>query len=237
MGKENLIKAVTKLETENFAGALAIADKDLDDFVGYDEYEGIIVFTDEPDVETQILASSALKNILLEYGSKHKIKSELGEDLNSAHLKIAEWISPVSGLRLAAKENGWSLKFSGMTYQFEDSYSPSLCPKRTVQHILAQSQDMAGHLTVASTLDAVNASCRNRNTWQYSHGHDCVRALARSLKRLLGSTNEFSGDKGATALEKIIRLSYDLAEFRLTNMYKQIRLWERATGYIVLDDT
>ena len=51
------------------------------------------------------------------------------------------------------------------------------------------------------------------------------------------NTNQFNSEVGNKTLEKILRLSYSLEMFRTTRAYAQIRYWENATGYVVLQDT
>lgn len=235
LGRDNLFGAISKLEAASFAGALGIADRDLCDIIGYPEYEGVVIFTDENDLETQILASKALTRLLIEFGSKPKLEIALKDGIEAAHFMIASWTAPSGALRLASACNRWSLTFSGMTYQFVSNVSPQLCGMKTSQHVVRRTA-CAGGPTESEAFEAVNAVLGEYLPWRLSHGHDCVAVLAKALQRELGNTNQFNSESGRTTLDKILRLAYDLEIFRESRIYAQIRSWEKATGYTVLQN-
>ena len=236
LGKANLFGAITKLEVNRVEGVLAFADRDFSDLIGYPEYNGVVVFTDDNDLEAQILNSPATSKVLNEFGSAKKIASVIGETLDNAHEAIASWSAPIGALRLANMLKGWGLLFAEMTYQFASSNSPEICPKKTVRHVLSRSSNVAGP-TEPQADAAIKEYLEGYPAWDLAHGHDCIAVLARSLRHKLGNTNVFNSNSGPVALEKILRLSYEIEMFRTTCCYKHIRFWEKMTGFIVLEDT
>lgn len=236
LGKANLFGAITKLEMSGVEGVLAFADRDFSDLIGYPEYNGVVVFTDENDLETQILKSSATSNILNEFGSSQKMASVIGKSLCNAHETIASWSAPAGALRLANMFKGWGLLFSEMSYQFAPANSPEICPKKTVRHVLSRSSSKSVP-TEPEANAAVEEILKQYSPWALAHGHDCVAVLARSLRHKLGSTNEFNSKSGTDTLGKILRLSYEVEMFRATYCYRHIRFWENISGFIVLEDT
>ena len=236
LGKDRLFGATSKLESSKVEGVLAFADRDFCDLIGYPEYLGSVVFTDENDLETQILRSQATINILNEFGSAAKIASEIGQPCVDPHEKIAAWSAPTGALRHASIINSWGLHFSEMTYQFVSANSPEICPNKTVRHVLSRSSN-AFAPTEAQATEAIAENLARYSPWALSNGHDCIAVLAKSLRNALGSTNEFNSRAGTKTLEKILRLSYEIDMFRATHSYAHIRFWEKATGFIVLHDT
>ncbi|PIB25876.1 hypothetical protein BFP76_12805 [Amylibacter kogurei] len=236
LGKDRLFGAISKLESSLVDGVLAFADRDFSDLIGYPEYHGNVVFTDENDLEAQILSSQVLINILNEFGSMGKVASVMGDPCVDPHETIAAWAAPTGALRLASTVNSWGLYFSEMAYKFVAPNSPEICPDKTSKHVLSRSSK-ASSPTEAQAKKAITENLERYSSWVLSNGHDCVAVLSKSLRNRLGSTNEFNSKEGNETLAKILRLSYAIDMFRATHSYAHIRFWEKATGFIVLQDT
>lgn len=236
LGKDNLFAATTRLESDQVEGVLGFADRDFSDLLGYPEYHGTVVFTDQNDFETQILCSPAIGKILGEFGSSGKLKSAFGEAPGDPHKIIASWSAPIGALRLASTTGNWGLSFSEMKYQFKSNNSPEICSTKTSTHVLSRSSKATGH-TIVQTVEIIEKNLTKYSPLMLANGHDCIAVLAKALRHRLGNTNEFNGQSGPETLEKILRLSYEIDMFRETSCYLHIRFWERATGFVVLNDT
>ena len=233
-GKDRLLKTLTVLKGKNFSGVLGFADKDFMKFVGCPLYEGSVVFSDENDIEMMILCSPALDSVLREYGTRNKIAST--EDVESKPVcdLIFEAASFVGALRLNSQLESWYLSFDGMVYQFVDRDSYLLDENRTVQHVIARSRARLP-LTDTEIVDHVRRQMTDNGLPKVlCCGHDCVRILGKAFQRKIGNTNQFNGKEGAKNLERNLRLAYEYDFFRETNAYKEIRQWERASGFKVL---
>ena len=233
-GRENLLSAITMLEREGFGGVVGFADRDFADIVGYPEYEGIVIFTDENDLETQMLSSEALTNLLDEFGSALKIPACLDEEKSNAALLIASWAAGVGALRVSSTLNEWALAFSDMTYKFTSNTSPEICPTKTATHVIGRSKN-AANVTVDVATTKVTEILATYTAWEVAHGHDCIAVLGRALRSTIGNTNEFNSQNGNRSLERTLRLAYGIDMFRETTAYKQLKYWENATGRVILD--
>ena len=233
-GRDKLLEALTILEEEGFAGALGFADKDFNEFVGCPPYNGTVVFTDENDIEIMILCSSALGNVLHEYGVKNKITSTVSSEGKQIFELIFEAASFIGALRMMSQLKSWNLSFNGMKYRFLKQSTYFLDEKKSVHHILVRS-DKSSQLSELDIINQVRDQvAANAHPKALCCGHDCLRILGRALHRKFGSTNEFNNDNGAKDLGRILRLAYGFDFFRETNAYKEIRKWETNSGFKVL---
>lgn len=237
LGKENVIEAIAILEKKSFNGVLGVLDKDFSDLVGYPQFYGAIIFTDRNDVEMMILFSTAIYNIILEFGDNDRIdalEEAAGKSISDIVCDAASFLGT---LRMLSLREGWHLKFDGMTYRFIARNSFELDEMRTVQHVLGRS-NARPPLSDDELVELVNLE-RNKfeSKQDVSCGHDCVRIFGRALALRIGNSNQFNSSTGAIILEKIMRVAYEYRDFTQTNLHRGIRFWEQATGFRVLRET
>jgi len=233
IGWENLFQAISILSEMGCEDVLGFCDRDYFDEKGYAEYSGVIIFTDENDVETQIICSEALEKVLQEFGVAERIAAEVDREGASPSELVLQWAQATGALRMSSALNGWNLKFAGMKYKFQDVNSPLLCVVQTVQHVVGRSaQD--GLPDLATVENTVRICIDNNSNRKLANGHDCVAVLGRAFRRRFGSTNNFNSPDGRDNLSKILRIAYEFAFFQKTRGYKEIRRWELATGQSIL---
>lgn len=233
IGWENLVQAVgilTKMGHENILG---FCDRDYCDMTGYPEYDGIIVFTDENDLEAQIICSEAMDKLLEEFGKEDRVLAEQAQEGVPPSEILFRWAQAIGALRLASSQHGWNLKFDGMTYKFLDINDPEICPVKTVQHVVGRSVNN-GLPNNAEIQDFIAGYIANIGANKLANGHDCVAVLGRALRRRFGNTNMFNSPSGREDLAKILRIAYEFAFFKKTICFQEIRRWERATGHTIL---
>ena len=235
MGRDYLLNAISELEFSGFCGALGFADRDFSEFLSNPEFNEKVVFSDENDIEIMILCSSALDDLLQEFGVPDRVATIVE---SSGQKKACDLIfdaaSFVGTLRLLSYINSWSLSFEGMNYKYTDNNSYFLDEVKTIQHIVGRSKERP-NLTENQILTHVKKFLsRGDDTKILCCGHDCVRILGRALKSKFGKTNKFNNEEGSKNLERILRLTYDYEKFMQTKAYDEIRNWEMISGFKVL---
>lgn len=235
LGWENLFDAINILSELNQTQVLGYCDKDYSDIVGFSEYNGSIVFTDENDLETQMICSEALGKVLEEFGRADRIAAETDREGASPSDLILQWSQATGALRLLSAQNKWNLTFKNMKYKFVDTNSAELCVVQTVRYVVGRSvRDALPDLSAIEK--SVRGCIRSNCSRKLTNGHDCVVVLGRSLRRCFGSTNRFNTDDGREDLARILRIAYEFAFFQKTRGYKEIKRWENATGHSILKD-
>lgn len=76
-GWENLFDAINVLSDMSIEDALGFSDRDYFGDTGFPEYNGVIIFTDENDLEIQMVCSQALNKLLEEFGIADRVKAEV----------------------------------------------------------------------------------------------------------------------------------------------------------------
>ncbi|AXS39403.1 DUF4435 domain-containing protein [Breoghania sp. L-A4] len=236
IGWKNLFESISILSELQQTQILGYCDRDYSDIVGYSEYNGSIVFTDENDIETQIICSEALGKVLEEFGHTDRIAAEIDRENTSPSELVLQWSQATGALRLLSAQNRWKLKFKDMKYKFVDTNSPEFCIVQTVRYVVGRSvRDELPDLAAIET--AVRSCIRNNGSRNLANGHDCVVVLGRAFRRRFGSTNRFNTDVGREDLAKILRIAYEFAFFQKTRGYREIKRWESVTGYSILRTT
>ena len=70
--------------------------------------------------------------------------------------------------------------------------------------------------------------------WHVCCGHDLVHILAVGLQKAIGTHSAQTAS--AELVEKWLRLAYEYAHFRKTQLYSSIQQWEKANQpFVVLD--
>lgn len=232
-GWENLVQAISILSEMGYEDVLGFCDRDYCDKNGYPDYSGVIIFTDENDLETQIICSSALEKVLEEFGVADRIVAEVEREGISPSELVLRWSHATGALRFLSEKNGWNLKFDGMKYKFLDKNNPEFCVDLTTQHVVGRSSPV-GLPDLATIKTSVRSCIRTMSNPELAKGHDCIAVFGRAFRRRFGGTNKFNSPDGRDDLAKILRIAYEFAFFQETRGYNEIRRWETATGHSVL---
>jgi Protein of unknown function (DUF4435) len=226
--KENAVQVVTILQSDNFAGVLAIVDADFDVLERRDFESSNIFLTDTHDHETMMLKSPALANLLLEMGSEEKLsefKKSRGKEFRDAlleeglHLGYLRWVS----LR-----HGHALKFEGLKYSdFTDRSTLTVDQPTLIKTIKDHSQKpQLSDQELQLQLEAIRD--KSHDKWHVCCGHDLIGILSFGLRKAIGSRDS----KGVAPenLEMNLRLAYESAWFFNTRLYASIKAWEEING-------
>ncbi|KAB2954147.1 DUF4435 domain-containing protein [Heliorestis acidaminivorans] len=223
--KQNILGALTRLEEEKFIGFLAIVDLDYDYQQKEEKRNPNLFYTDSHDLETLLLNSSALDNVLVEYGDEKKINHLEQKSEKRLVDIIAGSAATVGYLRWCSLEKKLAFRFENL------DFSAFIC-ERTLEvdedlmlkYVLKNSKRPVP--VEEELLDTWLREYKERkyNPWMVCSGHDAVRILLLGLLNFFGAYN--AKKLTANTLEGSLRLAYTFDDFRETELYFLISQWE-----------
>ncbi len=230
--KKSVIEVLSLLERDKFPGVLAIVDADFDALEGELPITGNLLLTDTHDLETMLIKSPALESILAEFGSQDKIaqfREKSGKDIRTILLECGKplgyllWVSLIGGL---------SLKFEGAEYKkFLDERTLTIDVPRMIKTIKNNSQRHAlSETDIQGRLEQLQSD--EHDPWYICCGHHLIYILAIGLCKALGTCN--SNEVKPEVLERSLRLAFEYAHFRETQLYRSIRKWEQTNAPFML---
>ncbi|WP_264564228.1 DUF4435 domain-containing protein [Flavobacterium sp. N3904] len=243
-GNCNVIQVIEELQQRGFTDALGLIDSDfrrLDDDLPQNKN---VIMSDDHDIEVMIIKSNALDTILTHHCDPTKYSTYL-EDLKikdiredllnlSKSIGILKWVNKSENLGLLFKphkEDARPLdyakfidvklfKFTGNENLINAviNYSMNKTKINTTNKAALQSLN-------SKKLDGVELN-------QLCNGHDICQILSLGLRKKLASLN--SNVLSADQIELELILAYDSRYFEQTDIYKQIKSWEKQVGKQVL---
>jgi hypothetical protein len=219
--KQRAIEILEILEKLNFQGILAIVDADFDRLQDELSANPNLLRTDTHDLETMLINSPALDKVVAEFGSEEKI-NKFNRDIRTVLLEAG---MPVGYLLWISECDGLSLTFEGIKFsKFIDENTLQIDELKLIREVKNKSQ--------ASSLKDENLQqklmskkSQNRDLWQVCCGHHLVEILSFSLRKVFGSNKPT--DVEPNILERSLRLAYEEVFFLETELYSEIRRWER----------
>ncbi len=222
-GKDNAIKVIRILEKFNFKGIFTIVDLDFWKLDGIEQRGDNILTTDTHDIETMLISSKALDNLLVEFGEEHKIRAlnipvrDLLYEV-TLPLGIFRWISSSSKERL-------SLRFKDIVFENFIQFRPfSINLSRLIREVKTNSRNM-NISEKRLKREIISLMKKGPEPEQVCSGHDVVAILTIGLNHVFG--NRTSEDVSEAVVDRVLRLSYDITIFRETKLYASIQEWEQ----------
>lgn len=224
-GKDKAIKALNILEEGGLNGVLTIVDADLWRLDGVEHGSSNLLLTDSHDLETMILHSDALDNVLSEFGSAREIE-KLGRPIRDI---LLEGGLPIGYLRWISSptKDDLSLKFKELSFdKFVDEKTLCVDVDNLIRELKTNSKDSALDDNVTK-LKVMTLMGEGPDPWQVCSGHDLVLILSIGLRNIFGNPRR---GKTVTSdhVDGIIRLAYNYSHFCLTQLHNSIKDWEKA---------
>lgn len=218
--KNNATGALRLLEEDNFVGVLAIVDADFSILEGTLPYSPNILLTDYHDLEIMLIKSPALEKVLRERGSENKI-IKFGKDICQTLLESGKIIGY---LRWVSLKFDLSLKFEELAFnKFLDQTTLAIDTLKLIKVVKDHSQKPAlKEKDIQDSLDSLKDD--SHDPCHVCCGHDLMCILSIGLCKTLGSWN-YNEVKPET-IERELRLAYEHAHFRNTQLYISIQKWE-----------
>jgi hypothetical protein len=231
--KFNTLAALEALEKERFAGVLGIVDADFWRLDGTEVKSKNLFSTDTHDLETMIMRSGALENVLTEFADEQELKNFVKRVKRELRESLLVACKEIGYLRWYALKESVYLRFNHLDFKrFVTIKKMYLDVPKLIGEVKRHSKktretpDMIERY-MESMMDS------SHDPWQVCVGHDLVYLLYLGLKHVFGAYN--TRDLSVGALEGSLRLAYDPTFFKDTQLYDEIMAWEkRNTGYLVL---
>lgn len=228
-GKKNVVGAVDRLDAEAIRGVLGIVDDDYDSLLGINRRTQNLVATDAHDLECLLCRSSALDTVLAEFGVASKIRefeSVAGVDVRTG---LLERTMVFGRLRWAAMRHNLEIDHRGIRIpQLVDIDTWAVNSDQLARAVLP---DGSSH--DYDVLKRRVAELPPADPWRVAQGHDMIQILRVGLRRVLG---HLPASKGYEDVARVLRAAVSMEELERTNLYADIRGWERATAYLVLQN-
>ncbi|HLG61603.1 MAG TPA: DUF4435 domain-containing protein [Ktedonosporobacter sp.] len=231
--KDNATKALSLLESDNFAGVLAIVDADFDVLEGKVPASENLLFTDGHDLEAMIIQSPALEKVLAEFGSESKIANFEKKMGKSVRLILTECGMPVGYLLWVSLREKLSLRFEDLDFdKFIDKETLVVDTGKLVRLVQSRSSQSGSNRPPLD--DEIHNKIRalkddSHDPWHVCCGHDLVCILSLGLRKAFGTVSEKPEN-----IEKWLRLAYDSSHFCCTRLYASLQQWEKAHVPFVL---
>ncbi len=218
--KERVIAVLDILEKSNFLGVLGIVDADFDRLESLSYNSPNLLLTDTHDLETMLINSPALDKVLREFGSEDKI-NKFGMKVRTA---LVEAGISIGYLRWISQRDQLNLTFNGIKYsKFINEQNLQIDEINLIKEVKNKSQALSlDNDTIQQQIAALKSG--NHDCWQVCCGHDLVEILSLGLRKAIGTMK--SSDIEPDSLERSLRLAYETAYFRQTQLCSDIYKWE-----------
>lgn len=228
--KNNVKKSVAEVcGVRNDKKVVGILDADLDRLFGK-KTSPPIFFVDKRDMETMILSTRALDDMLAEYSDSEKLDA-----FEEKHGKIGDVLArsayPIGILMfISARENlGFSFKnIDHSTFIAKNTLAIDIM--RMIIEVYHQSIN-AG----VSKKDLIDMISEEEEVlddpWIAVRGHDAVSILAIGLSETFGSYNSKNIDSDQVA--GALRLAFNIDYFRETDLYKDTVKWSQRNNFVL----
>jgi hypothetical protein len=223
-GKDKAIKALNILEEDGLNGVLTIVDADFWRLDGVEHGSSNLLLTDSHDLETMLLYSDALDNVLSEFGSAKKI-TKLGKPIRNILLEGGLPIGYLRWLSSPTKDD-LSLKFKELSFdKFVDEKTLCVDVDNLIRELKTNSKDSALDDNVTK-LKVMTLMGEGHDPWQVCSGHDLVLILSIGIRNIFGNPR----GKSVTleVVDGILRVAYNHSHFCLTQLHNSIKDWEKA---------
>jgi len=226
-GKNNALAAMAILEHEGIVGVFAIVDADFWHLEGKSPTSANVIVTDDHDLEMMIIHSNSFDHFIIEVTSTTKMKKFLLKH-NAGEIRdiLFEHARPIGLLRRYSHENGLNLHFNDLNFSkfiAKDTFTLDL--KKMIQRVLARTRNSTLNVDVLISQTHPSHAGISDDPYQICCGHDVIAVLGIGLRKCIGSKS--SKETSVEALERELRMSYDSACFKQTQLYSAAEEWSR----------
>ncbi|MCL2148836.1 MAG: DUF4435 domain-containing protein [Methanomassiliicoccaceae archaeon] len=206
---------------------LGILDADLDRLCGKRHNPPVFV-TDKRDMETMIMSTPALDDVLAEYADPGLLAA-----FEERHGKVGDAVArasyPIGLLMLVSSRERLGLCFKNMDYQsFINKRTLAIDVRGMIGDVFSQSSVIgAGKREIADKIAEEEEVLDD--PWAAARGHDAVSVLALGLSETFGAYNGKDMKYGQAS--GALRLAFSLAYFKETELYKDTLKWSEKHNY------
>jgi hypothetical protein len=230
-GKGVTLAVIADLESQGFSSILGVVDSDFDRLNGYSPQSHNLIWSDCHDLETMLIRSQALDKLIQELASETKVDA-FERRFGSIRDVLVRAAASIGYLRLYSSRQNLNLRFDGLKYhKCLDVTTLSIDADRLITEVKnnTQRQDLDSEVL----RDGMRAVQREgHDVWELCNGHDLLAVLGLGLRDKLGS--RLARDVRQDLLGLHLRLAFEDASFKTTNMYREIQTWEKRNRIYVL---
>jgi len=228
--KDNVRRSVSEVwGARRDTKVVGIVDADLDRLCKK-TYHPPIFLSDKRDMETMILSSGALYDVLSEYADP-----ELLEKFEQNHGRTGDAIAratyPVGLLMFISSRERLGLSFKNLDYSaFISKKTLAIDIRRMIEEVFSQSINIGvGKKELADKISEEEEVLDD--PWIAVRGHDAVSVLAIGLAETFGAYN--GRDLKAGQVSGALRLSYNFGYFEDTDLYKNTVKWSKKNNFVL----
>ena len=225
--KNNVVQSVNELRNRRKdTKVMGFVDRDMDPMLGKKRTPPIFA-TDKRDMESTVMASPALNDILAEYGSRETIDI-FEKRFGSVQEAVSRSAAPVGMLMYISYKRGMNLSFKDLDFsRFIDARDRRIDIHRMVAEVYDCS--MPQSYPKSAVAELVKGSLQDiPDKWTIARGHDAVSVLRIGLRSVFGEYNArniTSGELGGA-----LRLAFSRQYFEGTKFFKDSDEWAKNNG-------
>ena len=221
-GKPRLLEAMALIGRRGINGVLGVCDADFDRIVG--AHYPSVIYADHHDAEVMIAHSDAFLRVLDELVPATTLAKFQSDPLILRDV-ILEHAAQIGRIRLHSLQAGLLIDFKAV-----DAGSFVSVEGFDLTGYISQALSVspASEVSAQDLIDAAN-DFGAHPIGELAQGHDLC-AIADAITASPGNPR-----RGALGLGSVLRLAFDAACFRATNLASDIEAWETRTGYELLD--
>ncbi len=219
-------------------GAIGIVDADFDHLEGVSSASANVFRTDWHDLECLICRSPAFDKVLKEFSSDQKTEAFRQANGDGIADYLAAQAVVIGCLRWLSAKEQWALRFgeppkpreTTRTRARDLAFGNFVDRDKITIDVIELVKTVLNH-SEKHTLDKSEVANKIRmeigkahDRWQVSCGHDFVQLFSIALQKALGSCQP--KEVSTEVLERSLRLAYEFAYFKATNLFASIVEWQ-----------
>ena len=228
--KDNVRRSVTEVwGRRNDKTIMGIIDADIDRLCDK-KYTPPIFLSDKRDLETMIMSTRALDDVLAEYSDP-----QLLEKFENDHGKVGDIVArsayPIGLLMFISSRERMGLSFKNIDHAtFINRKTLAIDIRKMIDEVFAQSLNKGIGKKELADMIAEEEEVLN-DPWIAVRGHDAVSVLAIGLLEIFGAYN--SKDINGGQLSGALRLAFGFDYFRDTDLYKETMKWSQRNNFVL----
>ena len=228
--KDNVKRSISEVwGRKRDRSIIGIIDADLDRLCSK-RYDPPLFLTDKRDLETMILSSPALDDVLTEFADRDLLM-DFERDHGNIRDVLARCAYPIGLLMYISSRDRIGLSFKDIDYRFFiNGRTLSADIRKMVEEIFSISLNKG--IGKKELMDLISEEEEVLDDpWIAVRGHDAVNILAIGLNNAFGSYNSKNMKSGE--LSGALRLSYNMDYFEDTTIYKDILRWSERNNFTI----
>ena len=224
--KDNVRSVVNKMVSRGDGKVLGIVDRDLDELQGR-TLSPPIFYTDYRDMEMMLITSSALEEVITEYGDPDRVE-KFEKQYGSIRDAVISSSYYIGLLMYISFIRGYNLNFKDLNFRnFINRKDLGIDVYKMIREVILNTSGCEiSPKSVQKDLSMIENKHPDKKA--VARGHDSVDILLIGLRETFGTYN--AGYLNSGALGGALRLAYTQESFRTTRIFAETSEWSRSRG-------